>query len=165
MTTICGNLATMAKEFEAASKKIEKLKDKGTKAAVGKIASATAEVDSAKSQWESQAPFIFEKLQAVDESRINHLRDALTQFQTHELDQTERNRSAAEYCLNALLNINTAEEILNFMSKFRKDQSINERQSSKAIPSPSAASMITSTADRREVENKLGPGKIIPSTD
>ena len=165
MTTIYGNLASMAKEVEAANKKAEKLKDKGTKAAVGKVASATAEVDSAYAQWESQAPFIFEKLQAVDESRINHLRDVLTQFQTHELDQTERNRSAAESCLNALLNVNTTDEILAFVGKFRKDQPMYERQSSKPVSSPLAPPKIPATSDRGDLENKLGPGMYVTHSE
>ncbi|KAI9809457.1 MAG: hypothetical protein M1827_006837 [Pycnora praestabilis] len=117
ISTMQGNLAAMAKEIESAQKKSDKLKDKGGKAAAGKVATATSDVESATSQWESQAPFVFEKLQAVDESRLNHLRDVLTQFQTHEVDQVERNRVTAEDCLNALLNVETADEIFTFAAR------------------------------------------------
>lgn len=114
ISTVQGNLAAMAKELDGAQKKVDKLRDKGGKASAGKVASASSDVETANQQWESQAPFIFERLQALDESRLNHLRDVLTQFQTHEIDQVERNRLSAENCLNVLLNVETADEIKTF---------------------------------------------------
>jgi hypothetical protein len=115
MTTIQGNLASISKEFESAQKKADKLKDKGSRA--DKYANATNNIDGASREWETQAPFVFEQLQALDESRCNHLRDVLTQFQTHEIDQVERNRVGAESCLNALLNVETADEIKTFAAR------------------------------------------------
>ena len=76
-----GNLAAMAKEVDNAQKKADKLSQKGGKAPADKVAAASLEVENANNQWESQAPYIFEKLQEVDESRLNHLRDVLTQFE------------------------------------------------------------------------------------
>lgn len=114
MSTIGGNLAAMAKEIDGANKKAEKLRDKGAKASAGKVANASSDVENAMSQWESQAPYVFEQLQAADESRVNVLRDILTQFQTHEVDQVERSRVTAEQCLHAVLNIETADEIKTF---------------------------------------------------
>jgi hypothetical protein len=137
MGTISGNLASMAKEIDTAKKKSDKLRDKGAKAQASKVASAVADVESATMQWESQAPYVFEKLQAVDESRINHLRDALTQFQTHEVDQVERNRVTAEETLNALLNIETADEIKTFALKLQRGDitpSVSRKQSSVSSP-------------------------------
>ncbi|KAH7118930.1 Muniscin C-terminal mu homology domain-containing protein [Dendryphion nanum] len=122
MTTISGNLQAMSKEIDTAKKKSDKLRDKGAKAAANKVAGAVAEVESATIQWESQAPYVFEKLQAVDESRLNHLRDALTQFQTHEVDQVERNRITAEETLNVLLNIETADEIKTFVLRMQNGE-------------------------------------------
>ncbi|KAI9852913.1 MAG: hypothetical protein M1838_003707 [Thelocarpon superellum] len=117
LTTIQGNLGAIAKDIESAQDKADKLKRKGAKAAAGKVAAATAEVEGANSSWESQAPFVFESLQAADETRLNHLRDVLTQLQTHEVDQVERNRVTAEGCLNALLNVETAVEIRAFAAR------------------------------------------------
>lgn len=114
MSTISGNLSSMAKEVDNAQKKMDKIAQKGGKAATEKVAGATSEVDGANAQWESQAPYVFEKLQAVDESRLNNLRDLLTQFQTHEVDQVERSRVTAEECLNSLLTLETADEIKAF---------------------------------------------------
>lgn len=114
MTTIQGNLASIAKDLETAQKRAEKVK--GGKSST-KIANATSDVDIAAQQWQSQAPYVFEQLQALDESRVNHLRDILTQLETHEVDQVERNRVNAESCLNALLNLNTSEEISAFVAK------------------------------------------------
>lgn len=122
MSTISGNLASMAREIDTSKKKAEKLREKGAKAKASAVAGAVAEVENATLQWESQAPYVFEKLQAVDESRLNHLRDALTQFQTHEVDQVERNRISAEETLNALLNIETADEIQTWSLKTRSGE-------------------------------------------
>jgi len=168
MSTISGNLAAMAREIETAKKKSDKLRDKGVKASANKVASAVAEVENATIQWESQAPYIFEKLQAVDESRCNHLRDALTQFQTHEVDQVERNRVSAEETLNALLNIDTADEIQTWSLKMRsgeRSQGAHKPSTSgtpsrnlappQAAPSPSTPSI--QTEDSRS--QKSGSGK------
>ncbi|KAK7712869.1 Suppressor of Profilin deletion [Botryosphaeria dothidea] len=117
MSTISGNMAHMAKEIETAQKRADKLKDKGAKAPAGKVATASTDVENANQQWSSQAPFVFEQLQAVDESRINHLRDALTQFQTLELDAIDRTRGPAEQCLSVILDVQTADEIKTFSLK------------------------------------------------
>ncbi|KAF9695070.1 hypothetical protein EKO04_006752 [Ascochyta lentis] len=119
MGNISGNLAAMAKDIDAARKKSEKLKSKGAKAKPSEVGEAAQEEQNAELQWDSQAPFVFEKLQAVDESRLNHLRDALTQFQTHEVDQVERSRITAEETLNVLLNIETADEIQTWSLRLR----------------------------------------------
>lgn len=137
MTTITGNLAAMAHEIESSKKKAEKLRDKGAKAKASSVASAVADVENATVQWESQAPYVFEKLQAVDESRLNHLRDALTQFQTHEVDQVERNRISAEETLNALLNIETADEIQTWSLRMRSGEAPQTNRKSSNIASPS----------------------------
>ncbi|PGH09376.1 hypothetical protein AJ79_05688 [Helicocarpus griseus UAMH5409] len=116
MSTMQQDLATLAKELESAKKKADKLKDKGPKAAA-KSSSAISAAQDVAQQWESRAPFVFEQLQAVDEHRLNHLRDVLTQLETHEVDQIERNRQSAESCLNALLNVRTEEEIRAYTMK------------------------------------------------
>ncbi|KAF7597545.1 hypothetical protein BBP40_000023 [Aspergillus hancockii] len=116
MPGVQSDLATLAKNLEASHKKVEKAKEKGPKGA-DKLAGAIAAAEEVKQQWESRAPFVFEQLQAADESRLNHLRDALTQLETHESDQVERCRQAAETCLNVLLNVETADEIKTFAAK------------------------------------------------
>ncbi|EEP82361.1 conserved hypothetical protein [Uncinocarpus reesii 1704] len=113
MSGIQQDLSNLARSLDAAERKVSKFKDKGPKAA-GKSSTASSAAHEARAQWESRAPFVFEKLQEVDEHRLNHLRDVLTQFQTHEADQVERNRQSTESCLNALLTADTAEEIRSF---------------------------------------------------
>jgi len=112
--TIQGNLMHLAKEYESAQEASDKLIRKGGKANAAKVENAAQRLATASAEWDSQAPFIFEKLQAVDETRLNHLRDVLTQYGTHEADQVERNRIAAETTLNSLLEVDTAVEINNF---------------------------------------------------
>lgn len=108
-----GNLAALARELTSAQKKAQKLDAKGS----NKVEGARSDVDDALASWNSQAPYIFEQLQSIDEARIEHLKSVLTQFQTHELDQVERSRASAESCLNVLLNVETADEIKTFAVK------------------------------------------------
>ncbi|KAL8709412.1 MAG: hypothetical protein Q9220_005795 [cf. Caloplaca sp. 1 TL-2023] len=115
MSTIQGNLAAVAKELDAAQKRVEKIKAGRPNAT--KVADATSSAEAISREWQSQAPYVFEQLQALDENRIDHLRDVLTQLQTHEVDQVERSRISAESCLNALLNVDTAEEISRFVAR------------------------------------------------
>ncbi|KAL0254946.1 Suppressor of Profilin deletion [Diplodia seriata] len=117
MSNISGNMAHMAKEIDSAQKRADKLKEKGAKAPAGKVATASTDVENANQQWGSQAPFVFEQLQSVDESRINQLRDALTQFQTLELDSIDRSRGPTEQCLGVILEVQTADEIKTFALK------------------------------------------------
>ncbi|KAI9783938.1 MAG: hypothetical protein M1839_002883 [Geoglossum umbratile] len=154
MSTIQGNLSAMAKEVEAAQEKAEKLKKKGAKAPAAKVADATSGVETATSHWDSQAPYVFERLQSVDESRLNHLRDLLTQFQTHEVDQVERNRVTAEETLNVILNVETADEIKNFAARTASGKPKVERQRSRTTTgstlSPPTPSLVTDeTASQR----------------
>ncbi|GAD99835.1 Fes/CIP4 homology domain protein [Paecilomyces variotii No. 5] len=139
MPTIQSDLSSLAKTLESAQKKAEKLKDKGPKAA-DKIAAAIQAVEEANQQWDSRAPFVFEQLQAVDESRSNHLRDVLTQLETHEVDQVERNRQTAENCLNVLLNTETADEIKTFAAKVSGGRApVPRRQDSSTAAAAAAA--------------------------
>ena len=128
MPTIQGNLQSMAKDLEEAQDKSDKLTKKGGKASTQKVESATAKLQSANQQWDSQAPFIFETLQALDETRLNHLRDVLTQYETHEADQIERNRSIIEQTLRALLEIDTAQEIRNWSQATVSGKPVVERR-------------------------------------
>ncbi|OKL63733.1 hypothetical protein UA08_00900 [Talaromyces atroroseus] len=116
MPTVQADLTNLAKSLDTAQKKLDKAKEKGSRGA-DKIAAASSAVTEATQQWESRAPFVFEQLQAIDESRLNHLRDVLTQLQTHETDQIERTRQTAESCLNALLNVQTEDEIKTFAAR------------------------------------------------
>ena len=115
MSTIQGNLASVAREVDTARRRADKIQS--GKTSTSKVANASSDVENATQQWDSQAPYVFEQLQALDESRVNHLRDVLTQFQTHEVDQVERNRISAESCLNAILNVNTTDEISTFVAR------------------------------------------------
>lgn len=119
--TVRGNLTSIAKDFDNAQKKADKLKDKTGRLSSARNANANSSVEDANQQWETQAPYVFEQLQYLDEVRVNHLRDVLTQFQTHEVDSIEQNRKPAELCLNALLNIETTDEIKTFAARISTD--------------------------------------------
>ncbi|KAL2061030.1 hypothetical protein VTL71DRAFT_9082 [Oculimacula yallundae] len=114
MTTIQGNLAAMAKEVEDAQDKSDKLSKKGGKASSQKVDVAQSRLQTATSAWDAQAPFIFETLQTLDERRLNHLRDVLTQYQTLEMDNINRSQKVVEDTLGLLLEVDTAQEIKNW---------------------------------------------------
>jgi hypothetical protein len=137
MPSIHNDLVNLAKSLDAAQKRLQKAKEKRSKGADKAIA-ASSSLAEATQQWESRAPFVFEQLQSVDESRLNHLRDVLTQLQTHEADQVERSRQTAESCLNALLNVQTADEIKTFAAKIGggRESAPLRRSSSAAAPPP-----------------------------
>ncbi|KAL2855875.1 Muniscin C-terminal mu homology domain-containing protein [Aspergillus pseudoustus] len=116
MPGVQSDLTNLARNLESSQKKVDKAKEKGPKGA-DKLSSAIAAAQEVNQQWESRAPYVFEQLQAADESRLNHLRDVLTQLETHESDSIERCRQAAESCLNVLLNVETADEIKTFAAK------------------------------------------------
>ncbi|OAX84366.1 hypothetical protein ACJ72_01258 [Emergomyces africanus] len=140
ISTMQHDLANLAKELESAKKKADKLKDKGPKAA-SKTSSAISAAQDVVQQWESRAPFVFEHLQAVDEHRLNHLRDVLTQYETHEVDQIERTRQSAESCLNALLNVQTDEEIRAFTTKVTGGRASVSRTTTTAAPATTSPTL------------------------
>ena len=130
MSTIQGNLTSMARDVENAQNKSDRLNRKGSTAA----SRADTELEGAQSQWSAQAPYVFESLQALDESRLNHLRDVLTQFQTHEIDAIEKTRVSAESVLNILLNVETADEIKTYALRVASGDMVPRRSPEAASP-------------------------------
>ncbi|KAH6971589.1 Muniscin C-terminal mu homology domain-containing protein [Ilyonectria sp. MPI-CAGE-AT-0026] len=117
MNTMASNLASMARDLEDAQNQSDKLSRKGGRANTQKVDAASSRLEAASQQWEAQAPFIFESLQALDESRVNNLRDLLTQYQTHESDQAQRTQDHAVQTLALMLEIDTEKEIQTFVHK------------------------------------------------
>ena len=117
LNTMASNLFSMAKTLEEAQHASEKLGKKGGKANASKVDAASAKLESATQQWDSQAPYIFESLQALDESRINQLRDLLTQYQTHEADCAQRTQNTSADVLAQVLEVSTEAEIMGFANK------------------------------------------------
>ncbi|PBP16916.1 hypothetical protein BUE80_DR012212, partial [Diplocarpon rosae] len=129
MPNLQGNLAGMAKELEDAQSKSDKLSQRGGKASAQKVEAATTRLQAASSQWDNQAPFILETLQSIDESRLNHLRDILTQYETHEMDSLNRCQKIAESALGLLVEIDTSIEIQRWSQAAVAGRPVNERTS------------------------------------
>lgn len=129
-----GNLGAAAKAIDAAEERAEKLRKRGQKAKAQQVMEAANAVSNANAEWDSQAPFVFEKLQAADESRCNSLRDALTRLQTLELDHAQSSMQAAEATLTVILDISTSDEIKSFAAKATHGQPRMERKSSRSGP-------------------------------
>lgn len=159
MQTMAVNLSGMAKELEDAKDKVEKLSKKGGKASALKMDSATARMESALSQWESQAPFILETMQALDEQRCNHLRDVLTQYETHEIDQSDRLRSAANDTLATILEADTTKEVENFVTRVTAGRPRTEKRPGTMAgpPSMTRQSMSTTAQPPSTADSVLAP--------
>ncbi|GAM86668.1 hypothetical protein ANO11243_046850 [Dothideomycetidae sp. 11243] len=158
MANMQGNLAALAKDIDAAQKKVDKVGAKGT---TQKAAAANSDLEHARSEWDSQAPYMFQSLQALDEVRLNHLRDVLTQLQTHEVDKVERTRIAAEQCLNILLSVETADEIKTFALR-----TSNLAVSELPTPKPRGLRRLgTVLSRRRESKIPAGAGRISESPE
>ncbi|CAG8979029.1 hypothetical protein HYALB_00011598 [Hymenoscyphus albidus] len=161
MSTVQGNLGAMAKELDAAQERSNKLAQKGGKASAAKVDQAAVKLQVAEQQWNSQAPFIFETLQALDERRLNHLRDVLTQYETHQADQIERCRVTVEETLTTLLEVETDQEIRNWSEATVAGRPITERRARQLSeaeggnaanvppPTPPARSIHTSHGDNQ----------------
>lgn len=161
MHTMSTNLATMARELEDAKEKVEKLSRKGGKASALKVDTATARLESASSQWESQAPFILETLQALDEQRCNHLRDVLTQFETHEVDQSDRLRASASDALATIVEADTSNEIENFANRVTAGKpKVERRTPTERTPTVTRQSTSTNVPTRQSTSTTNQP----PST-
>ncbi|TGJ88371.1 hypothetical protein E0Z10_g391 [Xylaria hypoxylon] len=144
--TIQGNLQKVARELEEAQEKSDKLTRKGGKASAQKVDMAASKLESATNQWKSQAPFVFESLQAVDESRMNQLRDCLTQYGTFEGEQAQKLQTDAESVLNSLLDYSTANEIEQFASRVTAGRPKLEKRATTTRQSSSAGGPSTSGA-------------------
>lgn len=158
MHTMATNLATMARELEDAKEKVEKLSKKGGKASALKVDTATARLESASSQWESQAPFILETLQALDEQRCNHLRDVLTQFETHEVDQSDRLRASANDALATIVEADTSSEIGHFANKVTAGKpKVERRTPTERTPTVTRQSTSTNNQPPSTADSSLAP--------
>ncbi|KAI1201360.1 Muniscin C-terminal mu homology domain-containing protein [Nemania serpens] len=144
--TIQGNLQKVARELEEAQEKSDKLTKKGGKASAQKVDMAASKLESANNQWKSQAPFVFESLQALDESRMNQLRDCLTQYGTFEGEQAQKLQADTESVLNSLLDYNTGNEIQHFVSKVTTGRPKLEKRVTAPRQSPSVGGASTPTA-------------------
>lgn len=160
MGNMQGNLSHVARDVDRAKQKLERLQSKGDS---GKIASATGEYENTQAQWDSQAPYVFESLQSVDEARWNRLRDVLTQFQTHEIDQVEKHRISAEQVLNVLLSVETADEVKAFALNVAERPAAQASSTPSMPPPPSRSATVASSLGRttshasEEVDGTIAP--------
>lgn len=139
MKNVEGSLSNLADQIDVAEKKSDKLKRRGTKAQAAKVAEAANGLEKVMNEWESQAPFVFEKLQACDEVRIGNLRDALTQYHTLEADCAQRAMQLAQESLTTLLDVNTSDEIKAFAARTTNGKARIERTRSRTGTSSSNA--------------------------
>lgn len=135
------NMASLATTAATAQRDSDKLTAKGGKANASKLESANSKLQNAHQQWDAQAPFIMETFQMLDEARLNHLRELLTQYQTHELQALTDRRRSIEKAMNALLEVDTAQEIKNWAQAMTVGKPITERRARQLSMNPSIGSV------------------------
>lgn len=151
MKDVEANLHALAKHVETAEEKADKLRKRGQKAAAAKVSEAASAVERTNADWDSQAPYVFEQLQLVDETRLNQLRDALTQYHTLEADCAQKTMQHAQESLATLLDFKTEDEVRHFAQNSTQGKSKISRTSSRqGLPStpnngtfPSTPSIVT----------------------
>lgn len=112
LRTTHDDLSTLAKQFMESEAALTKAKRKSQV----KAGPAYSHLNQIQSQWESQAPLIFDQFETVDEARLAFLKDSLTSFQTMEIDKAQTGTKAGERCLNALLTYEPKDEIQSFVA-------------------------------------------------
>ncbi|ATY62590.1 Fes CIP4 domain-containing [Cordyceps militaris] len=167
ISTISANLTYLGKDLEDARDKADKLSKKAAKTSAQKLDTASARLESAQQEWDSQAPFVFETLQALDESRVNQLRDVLTQYQTHESDQAHRTQAIAGETLAITIEIETESEIRGFVQGTIGDRPLaptrsSTRRSSVGVPA-NHASQAPATPASVSRENTMHNNNITPT--
>ncbi|TQV92696.1 Fes/CIP4 domain-containing protein [Cordyceps javanica] len=167
INTISANLTNVGKDLEDARDKADKLSRKGGKASAQKIDAASTRLEAFQQEWDSQAPFVFETLQALDESRVNQLRDVLTQYQTHESDQAQRTQVIAGETLAVTIEIETESEIRGFVQGTIGDRPLaptrtSTRRSSVGVAA-NAASQPPATPSSVSRENTMHNNNITPT--
>ncbi|KAH7353823.1 Muniscin C-terminal mu homology domain-containing protein [Plectosphaerella cucumerina] len=161
-----GNLASMARDLEDAQKKVESLHRKGGKGAAQKMDAASSRLTTAQQQWDSSAPFIFESLQAIDEQRINQLRDLLTQYQTHENDQAQRAQNTAVDTLAAMLEVSTELEIGSFRERVVAGRpQLEKRTSTTRQPSRAGTSQSQTLAPPGQIPDDTTSERSVPAPE
>ncbi|RKF53086.1 Cytoskeletal protein syp1 [Golovinomyces cichoracearum] len=164
VTTMQKNISSLARDLEDAREKNEKLLKKGGKASASRLDSASNRLKNASQQWDVQSAFVFESLQALDERRINYLRDLLTQYQTYEADHVERTREIVERTLKHVLDISTEVEILNWSQTggVRKPlirQNTISGTDTSSIPTPTVPSIHGDSQSERSQPSKAESGE------
>jgi hypothetical protein len=155
VTRSMDSMQKIIKDMENAHKKADQLKHRGGRANVDKVATAASSMEDAQGQWDSQAPFVFESLQVVDEARLDHLRGCLTQFQTFSSEVSTAVNSAAEESLNALLNWQTSVEIEHFTLRAPTSISMLRERRKSQPPPPSSVQIPTTLAPPLPVDEVL----------
>lgn len=162
MVTVQKNLSTLLKDLTDAQEKSDKLSKKGAKASTQKVEAATTSLESATSTWESQTPFIFEKLQSLDERRWNTLRDLLTQYGTDESDCISRNNTAVASAIGALIEFNTKDEVTNWVGNVTMGKQKRERQATGSLSGPGRRTLESSGGSQPHMMSSTSNG---PSMD
>lgn len=164
VTTVAANLTSVGKELEDARDKADRLNKKAGKTSAQKMDAASAKLESVQQEWESQAPFVFETLQALDESRVNQLRDVLTQYQTHETDQAQRTQAIAAETLAVTIEIETESEIRGFVHGVVGDRPPAPTRSSTRRSSIGVPASTNSTAAAAQTPTAAAAAAADPAT-
>lgn len=80
--------------------------------------------DENRVQWESQAPFLLEQAETIDESRLGYLKNALTTYGTVEADYSDKSLKISEKVLNNVLSYEPMDEIATYAAQVGRGEEL-----------------------------------------
>lgn len=80
--------------------------------------------DETRAQWESQAPYLLEQTEVIDESRLGYLKNALTTFGTIEADYSDKSLKISEKVLNNVLSFEPLDDVAAFAAQVSKGEEL-----------------------------------------
>ncbi|OLL22803.1 Cytoskeletal protein syp1 [Neolecta irregularis DAH-3] len=116
MRHVESNIASLAKYVELAEGKVEKVKKKG-KALPTKVEQVLESMSIVRGQWETEAPFVFERFQAIDERRLEFIKDIYHKYENLEIEQAKRKTEISDGVLLDIGNLSVKSEIDNYVQR------------------------------------------------
>ncbi|KAF5093411.1 hypothetical protein D0Z00_004074 [Geotrichum galactomycetum] len=109
--------------------------------------------DETRAQWESQAPYLLEQSEVIDESRLGYLKNSLTTFGTIEADYSDKSLKISEKILNNVLSFEPLDELAAFAAQVSKGEALQNSHHTFIAPHASNRAPSVSESLRNSTTN------------
>lgn len=109
--------------------------------------------DETRAQWESQAPYLLEQSEIIDESRLGYLKNSLTTFGTIEADYSDKSLKISEKILNNVLSFEPLDELAAFAAQVSKGDELQNANHTFVAPHGSNRATSVSESLRNSITN------------
>lgn len=152
MKVLHDELDTLSHSFKVNDDKLDKLRKKKH----GQTEAQQHSLDEVRAQWESQAPYILEQAEVIDESRLGYLKNLLTTFGTIEADRSEKSLKISEGVLNNILSFEPIDDVAAYAAQVSKGGEM--------APAPSSHSMRSALSHRPDRPTSISESALGHST-